>query len=140
MSSILLVSTASEASSSLCSNGINEETSNIWSDLNDAQNAHLLTTTQNPMSNDNLEHELISDIITNDMVIINGIILNHSNSDLIECSFEKSQIADSFFIEHQSDPQLQRHQIHSSASAIGTAILNDSSNEVYICIRFTFHS
>lgn len=127
------VSTASDASSSICSN-LTEEAINIWSDMSESHNAQqLLATAQNSIANDHL----ISQVIANEMIIVNGVILDQNSSDTVEYNFEQSQIVDSFFIEpHQRTSPLLRHQSCSSDSAIDKAatspMLNDSSDEVYI--------
>lgn len=79
-----------------------------------------------------IEHEFIGDVITNDLVIINGTELEHADNDMIRCSFVKtnSQI-DSYFVEQQETSQLPGANGNIPIeSSIATAILNDSSNEV----------
>lgn len=125
-------STASEASSSVCSSSITDETANMWSDMNGTQSAQqLLASAQHSIANDHL----IGQVIANDMVIVNGVLLDQNSSDTVEYNFERRQIVDSFFIEsHQSASPLLRHQSPCSDSPIDTTItspmLNDSSNEV----------
>lgn len=129
---VIAVSTTSDASSSVCSNSITDEAANMWSDIIGAQNAQqLLATAQHSIANDHL----IGQVIANDMIIVNGVLLDQNSSDTVEYNFERSQIVDSFFIEsHQSASPLLRHQSPCSDSPIDTTItspmLNDSSNEV----------
>lgn len=124
----------SDASSTICSNSLSCEAGNNWSDLSESHNAQrLLATAQNSIVN----NHLISQVIANDMVIVNGVNLDQNSSDTVEYNFEQSQIVDSFFIEpHQRTSPLLRHQSCSSDSAIDKAatspMLNDSSDEVYI--------
>lgn len=136
---MLAVSSASDGSSSICSNsGINDETKNVWSDIHGINNTHFMQSLQNAVQNERLEHELINDVITNDLIIINGADLDHSDNDIIRCNFTKSngQTIDSYFVDQHLDQE--SHQQHLPGanesglieSSISAAILNDSSNEV----------
>lgn len=81
-----------------------------------------------------LEHELISDVITNDLVIINGSDLDQSSNDMIRCNFDRSnsQTIDRYFVDHESHKQHLPGANENGLveSSITAAILNDSSNEV----------
>lgn len=122
------MSTTSDASSSVCSNSLTDDAVNIWSDLSDTQ--QLLATAQNAIANDHL----IGQVMANDMVIVNGGILDQTSSDTVEYDFEHSQIVDSFLIEPQGASPLLRHHTHSSDSSMNTSVtspmLNNSSTEV----------
>lgn len=93
---------------------------------------------QNAVQNERLEHELINDVITNDLVIINSTDLAHSVNDIIRCNFTKSngQTIDSYFVDQNLDHESQQQHLPGAnendliESTISAAILNDSSNEV----------
>lgn len=128
----IAVSTASDVSSSMCSNSVTDETVNIWPDLNETHGAQqLLATAQNAIANDHL----INQVDANDMVIVNGVILDQNSTDSVEYDFEHSQIVDSFFTEpHQSASPLLQHHTHPNDSSIAKGVtspmLNDTSTEV----------
>lgn len=142
-----VVSSASEGSSSLCSsNGLNDGTnvSAAWTTISGITDAHFLHALQNVVHNQQLNEDLIGDVITNDMIIINGADLDHSDNEMIaNCNFDKTNgqtTIDSYFVDQESQP----HQHHlpdandsilieqSNLSNLSNAILNDSSNEVQI--------
>lgn len=126
------MSTASDASSSICSNSLTDEAINIWPDMAESHNAQqLLDTAQNSIAGDHL----INQVIANEMVVVNGVILDQSSSHIVEYNFEESQMVDSFFIKpNQRTSPLLRLQSCSSDSAIDKAatspIFNDSPKEV----------
>lgn len=134
-----IVSSASDGSSSLCSaNGITDDTKNMWSEIHGITNAHFMQSLHNSVHQGQLEHELINDVITNDLVIINGSDLDQSSNDMIRCNFDKtnSQTIESYFVNHESHKQ---HLPSANGnvlieSSITAAILNDSSNEVCFII------
>lgn len=118
----------SDASSTICSNSLSCEAGNNWSDLSESHNAQrLLAAAQNSIVN----NHLISQVIANDMVIVNGVILDQSSCDTVENNFEQRQIVDSFFNDQRASPLL-RHQSCDSAidKTVTSPMLNDSSNEV----------
>lgn len=96
-----------------------------------------MQTLQNAVQNQDhqLSHGLISDVITNDLVIINGADLDQSDNEMIQCNFDKtnSQTIESYFVDQESQ---QQHHLPGAnenvliESSITAAILNDSSNEV----------
>lgn len=135
------MSSASNGSSSVGSNnGVIDETRNVWSDIHGISNTHFMQSLQNAVENDRLDHELISDVITNDLVIISGADLDHSDNDIIRCNFAKSngQTIDSYFVDHHLNHESQQQHLPGAnengliESTISAAILNDSSNEVMI--------
>lgn len=108
-----IASMGSDASSSICSaNGITEAmTANIWPKLFDARSPNTISLAHSINSNDEelvtnerVEEEFIDDVITNDLVIIDGIVL------------------------HRND--LEQQQLDYSNSNATNVMLNDSSNEV----------
>lgn len=132
------MSSASDGSSSICSgNGITDDTK-MWSEIHGLTNAHFMQSLHNSVHHEQLEHELISDVITNDLVIINGTDLDQSSNDMIRCSFDKtSQTIESYFVDQDSHKQ---HLPSANGnvlveSSITAAILNDSSNEVRFLLR-----
>lgn len=138
------VSSASEGSSSICStNGLNDRTkaSPSWASISGISDAHFVHSLQNVGHNEQLSDDLIGDVITNDMIIINGADLDQSDNEMIaNCNFDKTNgqtTIDSYFV----DQETQQHQHHlpdandsilieSNLSNLSNAILNDSSNEV----------
>lgn len=134
-----LVSMGSDASSSMCSaNGMNEETTNMWSELSNVQNSNLLSLAQNTVTNEQVTitndqiEEHLNDVGTNDFVIINGVILNRANSEIIKCNFDKNEdrIVDNYILD-QIELKQQQQQ---NAMSIQNIILNDASNEVNLKI------
>lgn len=133
------VSMGSDASSSMCSaNGMNEETTNMWSELSNVQNSNLLSLAQNTVTNEQVTitndqiEEHLNDVGTNDFVIINGVILNRANSEIIKCNFDKNEdrIVDNYILD-QIELKQQQQQ---NAMSIQNIILNDASNEVNLKI------
>lgn len=103
----------SDASSSICSaNGITDvTTAKIWPKLFDARSPNTISLAHSINSNDEdlvtserVEEEFVDDVITNDLVIIDGIVL------------------------HRND--LEQQQLNYSNSNATNVMLNDSSNEV----------
>lgn len=108
-----IASIGSDASSSICSaNGMTEATTaTIWPKLFDARSPNTVSLAHSINSNDEelvtserVEEEFIDDVITNDFVIIDGIVL------------------------HRND--LEQQQLSYSNSNATSVMLNDSSNEV----------
>lgn len=106
----------------------------MWSGIHGITNTHFMQSIQNDVHHEQLEHELISDVITNDMVIINEADLDQSDNEMIHCNFIKSnsQTIESYFVDQDSQ---QQHLPGANEnvlveSSISEAILNDSSNEV----------
>lgn len=133
------MSSTSDGSSSMCSvSGLNDDTKNMWSELHGLSNTHFMQSIQNSVHHEQLEHELISDVITNDLVIINGADLDQSENEMIHCNFTKSnsQTIESYFVDQQLDQESQQQHLPSAnenvlvESNMTAAILNDSSNEV----------
>lgn len=137
------MSSASEGSSLCSTNGLNDRTKTTasWTTISGITDAHFLHALQNVVHNEQLNEDLIGDVITNDMIIINGADLDHSDNEMIEtCNFDKTNgqtTIDSYFV----DQETQQHQHHlpdandsilieSNLSNLSNAILNDSSNEV----------
>lgn len=133
------VSSTSDGSSSICSaNGLNDDAPKpiSWSTISGLTNAHFIQSLQNVVHNsDHLNPDLISDVITNDMIIINGADLDQSDNEMIHCNFDKTPsqtTIDSYFADQES----QQHHLTGAnenvliESNLSTAILNDSSNEV----------
>lgn len=118
---------------------MNEDAKNMWSEIDGLTNTHFMQSIENSVHSEHLEHELISDVITNDLVIINGTDLEQTDSDMIRCNFTKSngQTIDSYFVDQQLDQESQQQHLLPDAnenvlveSNMTAAILNDSSNEV----------
>lgn len=137
------MSSASDGSSSMCSgNGITDDTKNMWSEIHGITNSHFMQSLHNSVHQEQLEHELISDVITNDLVIINGADLDQSSNDMIRCNFDKtSQTIESYFVDHESHKQ---HLPGANGnvlieSSITAAILNDSSNDEVCLIIFIIY-
>lgn len=123
----------------MCSaNGMSDETRAVWSEITGITNAQFMQSLQNAVHNEQLNQDLISDVITNDMIIINGADLDHSDNEMIHCNFDKtnSQTIDSYFVDQPLDQEQQQQHLPGAngnvliESNITTAILNDSSNEV----------
>lgn len=144
------MSSASDASSSIGSN--NDETktsaSSSWTaGISGITDAQFVRSLQNVVHTEQLDEEddIIEDVITNDMIIINGSDLDHSDNEMIgHCNFDKTNgqtTIDSYFVDQSLDQDSQHHQHHipdandsilieSNLSNLSSAILNDSSNEV----------
>lgn len=139
------MSSASDGSLSMCStNGINDETRAIWPEITCVTNAQFIQTLQSAVHNEQMNQDLISDVITNDMIIIHGADLDQSDNEIIQCNFDKtnSQNINSYFndqpIDHvQQQPHLSGANGNTlTETNISTAMMDDSSNEViYIYSR-----
>lgn len=143
-----IVSSASEGSSSICStNGLNGATKSLasWTTISGITDAHFLHALQNVVHNEEqLNANLIGDVITNDMIIINATDLDHSDNEMIaNCNFDKTNgqtTIDSYFVDQETQQHQHHHHhlpdandsilIESNLSNLSNAILNDSSNEV----------
>lgn len=134
-----IVVSSSDGSSSICSgNGLNDDAKNMWSDIDGLTNTHFMQSIENSVHHEQLEHELISDVITNDLVIINGADLDQTDNEMIRCNFTKSnsQTIDSYFVDQQLEHESQQQHLPGAnenvlvESNMTAAILNDSSNEV----------
>lgn len=148
-----VVSSASEGSSSLCSsNGLNDGTkvSASWTTISGISDAHFLHALQNVVNNEQLNEDLIGDVIRNDMIIINGADLDHSDNEMIaNCNFDKTNgqtTIDSYFVDQESQQHQHHHLpdandsilIESNLSNLSNAILNDSSNEVQNASKYDY--
>ncbi|XP_031616845.1 uncharacterized protein LOC116336834 [Contarinia nasturtii] len=132
------LSSASDGSTFICSaKGFSDDTKNMWAEIS---HTNLIRSLQNSVHHEELEQDLISNVITNDLVIINGTELDHSESETIRCNFDKSnsQSIESYFVDQHLDHDSQKQHVLSAngnvsiESSITTAILNDSSNETFI--------
>lgn len=132
----------------MSANGMNDDSINVWADLNDDRSASLLCANQQQIQKKHMKQQIINDIIVNDLVVVNGgdvTTLSQSDNALIRCNYEKnsSQIVDSYFIEQPqlSTQQQIQHKRLSATDSIGSSaaavILNDSSNEVSFSSVFT---
>lgn len=138
---------ASDGSSSVSSNnGLNDKTktsASSWTTISGITDAHFVQSLENVVHGEELNEDIIEDVITNDMIIINGADLDHSDNEMIaHCNFDKTNgqtTIDSYFV----DQETQSHQHHirdandrilieSNLSNLSNAILNDSSNEVNV--------
>lgn len=132
----------------MCSaSGMNDDTTNVWPDINDEQTVNLLQVHQQQIQNNTMKQKLINDMIVNDLVVVNGgDVTTQSDAALIRCNFNKasSQIVNSYFLEQSqaaaaAQQQIQRAHSTNSESICNTAvaaILNDSSNEVFCFFQF----
>lgn len=132
------MSSASDGSSSICSGGgMNDDSKNMWSEIHGITNTNFMQSLQNSVHHEQLEHELISDVITNDLVIINASDLDHSENEMIRCNFDKtnSQIIENYFVDQRLDQESQKqHLLGANENVLVessiASVLNDSSNDV----------
>lgn len=110
----------------------------MWSEIQGISHSNLIQSIQNSVHHEQLEHDLMSNVIANDLVIINGTEMDHTESETIRCNFDKSnsQSIESYFVDQHLDHESQKQHLLSAngnvsiESNISAAILNDSSNEV----------